>query len=396
MRLPFRRSEQPDVASDVASDAATADSQDSRIEGASTTAAADTRLSLVTRAEAMATRASRSLPLRIRKKQADAAVSQQTNSPLFRLPYELRESIWKYALTPPYEAGSAHFHLYDEIYDCCTYEHPQDTQKRQDSRGHLVQMSLLVTWKAIYEETVQILYQNSDFTLVLFPGLARPRNHLSGKRCLGTPKKCGHLFQRMRRVTIIVQPGEKANTRKDISRIAELLKLIESGRRMSYLALQFNWQYRMHVHDANYKSREAIVKAFYPLKVALGPRLKANKRKKVKELEFVVKISMDPKASMQPSLYKLRAGFGKECQIIPCFMPFSTYDPTKTHVWGDGCLERGAFGARGGWVQARRSRIAQQRRTDTVVLDAYFLAWPVSFPVTLAACVNRKRYKGEL
>lgn len=50
-----------------------------------------------------------------RKDQHDDEVNPQLSSPLFtRLPQELRDRIWQFALEPPENANAAHFHI-------CTY-----------------------------------------------------------------------------------------------------------------------------------------------------------------------------------------------------------------------------------------------------------------------------------
>lgn len=140
-------------------------------------------------------------------------VNPQLKSPLFnRLPQELRDQIWQIAFEPVEDTRPAHFHIYDEVYDACTYQNPmteenQDRAKRRKAKNLI---SILMTCRKVYQEALSYLYDQSDFTFVLCAGL--PRDHCSRvfrDRCksLGRLKDCEQLFRRIKNLTLVIQPG---------------------------------------------------------------------------------------------------------------------------------------------------------------------------------------------
>lgn len=107
-------------------------------------------------------------------------VNPQLKSPLFtKLPQELRDHIWQIVFEPIEDARPAHFHIYDEVYDACTYQSPmteenQDRAKRRKAKNLI---AVLMSCRKVYQEALPYLYDQSDFTFVVCAGL--PRDHCS-------------------------------------------------------------------------------------------------------------------------------------------------------------------------------------------------------------------------
>jgi hypothetical protein len=132
-------------------------------------------------------------------------------SRLLSIPLELREIIWEFTLAPPVDSRPAHFHIYDRVYDSCTYEHPDCPMSthRKNARRKAQQTSLLLTCRSVYEEALPWLYNHSAFKLVIFAGSARPKKSLKSKHCIGKLDDCKRVFQLMRSIHIVVQPGPR-------------------------------------------------------------------------------------------------------------------------------------------------------------------------------------------
>ena len=321
--------------------------------------------------------------VRCLRKAVQQSTGDQTGSPLFRLPLELREEIWAYALAPGDDAKSAHLHVYDKVYDCCTYD--LTAKHEREKRERPKQMSLLMTCRAIYEEALHFLYDTSDFTVVLCAGLARPRTDLKKKNCMGKMEDCRELFLRMRRLTIVVQPGSRQpDAPKYAARISSFLGLIDFGKKLRYLCLQFNFH---HYMGGFFERRDTIRKAFKPLCESLLPTCQAGK------LKYVVKVRDRRRNANVADVVR------QECheQLGPCEVVTWLQRP-REHEWASPCLARGTYGQ--DFCETEQGlRLKLSVRQEKVVLGVagalYFLTLPVSLPVSSIEYVKRKRYKGE-
>ncbi|KAK5122152.1 hypothetical protein LTR85_004398 [Meristemomyces frigidus] len=207
--------------------------------------------------------------------QTASRYDEQATSPLFRLPLELREEIWAYTLAFPDDGKTVHFHIYAEVFDSCTYQAqmPASLVRRRAARH----TALLRTCHAVHDETVQLLYDDRHFELVLFSGLPRPnkiattRDKHEGSRdlrernCLGMINDCAQL-RRLRHATIIVQPGRFPKTTTYARRVTALLEALEFGQRMKSLDIRLNFAYGTGVT----RPTQTIIKAFQPLALHKG------------------------------------------------------------------------------------------------------------------------------
>jgi hypothetical protein len=103
--------------------------------------------------------------------QAERLVNQAA-SKLLSLPLELREQIWSLVFAERQDAQPAHLHIYDTIYDSCTYE-PRDVVGEEARRAG-TQTALLRTCRSAHDEAVRYLYEDARFDLIVFAGKARP------------------------------------------------------------------------------------------------------------------------------------------------------------------------------------------------------------------------------
>ena len=206
----------------------------------------------------------------------------QPNSPLFRLPLELRETIWEYALAvsdiDAQESETApltrvHFHVFDKLVDCCSYERRYAEEHRR--RKLALQTALLRTCWAVYHESVQLLYNTTHFDLVLLNGHPRPDgiyDEVSGKwlsrlRTLGKLENCTPL-RRMRSVTVTVQPGKWPDIAAYEKRIATFLRSIDHGRQLKNLTIRFNF----NVLTDWDTTAALIVRGFIPLGATINEK----------------------------------------------------------------------------------------------------------------------------
>ncbi|TKA62029.1 hypothetical protein B0A55_10962 [Friedmanniomyces simplex] len=217
----------------------------------------------------------------------------QSASPLFRLPYELREIIWSFVLDPSETDGASqkavrfdvqpvHFHVYSVVYDSCTYRQQckEQVQLRKTARRTAVMRSCWAVYgeagtfanystKAILRTPasgrplmqrsfhsplpVQLLYDSTSFEVVLLSGRPRPDNlynsvtgethKLAHRRPLGRLTRCTQLT-RMRNLTIIVQPGRWPNVKAYRKRLAAYLRTIDYARHARHLTIKFNFDLR--------------------------------------------------------------------------------------------------------------------------------------------------------
>jgi hypothetical protein len=172
---------------------------------------------------------------------------------LLNLPPELRERIWREALrsAAPDDPKPAHFHVYDDVYDSCTY----DPQSCDRSKTPSI-VSLLQTCRAIHNEAVPVLYESQHFQLVVCAGQARPdlitkhdnsehdsaSSNLRRRNCLGklTGKTVATVFGRIRYATIIIQAGRQPNLDRYSKRIQILSAALGQGVNLRLLDVCFN------------------------------------------------------------------------------------------------------------------------------------------------------------
>lgn len=304
------------------------------------------------------------------KKPPTKRTYQQRASRLFILPPEIRETIWRLALLPPPESeNKPHFHIYDTVYDSCTYGEPKTQALRKHrQRNPTQQISLLLTCRAAYQEALQFLYDDAEFSLVLFAGRARPDEGVYGRNCLGSIADCGSVFARMRKVTLIIQPGRRPQTEKYVARIEEVLRTMHFCKEVKELTLHFNFHGEFFTMEDCSLRLERIMTAFHVL---------ANK----------------------PAALTIQT-----CALYPFerFQELQTALPgSELRRWckvseADDCLLRGLVGKQ--WHSelppTRRRQVAEWSMVLTVTAG-WFVFFPVTIPLTARQFVKRKRDKGE-
>jgi hypothetical protein len=400
--------------------------------------ASTTHAAAMQRAKSLASRC-------LRRHKSSDEVNPQQDSPLFnQLPQELRDRIWEFAFAPPRYAKPAHFHIYDEVYDACTYQRPDGgvSKYRAELRKKQANIALLMSCRRIYQEALRYLYDEAKFTLVVFAGL--PREHCKRKhsdRCksLGKIRDCKKLFRTMRHLTLIIQPGKSPHTGLYTARINELLNVLDHGKRLLSLNLIFNYRLEINDEDPEHKRRRQIISALYPLRQQLTPRIAAGKctlnilgwtddtdsnNKDDPTLTQLLRI-LGAVSEDEYVLYRTRSrlsGSQNWLQVQPSRQPcrLITWDPMLPldkkmcvrHGADMCCLERGAFGDNNKALTnlqptvrppAANRRVLPNVHRDDYLLVLYLAAGlttlvafsPVLAPVIAYGCVNRKKIKGE-
>lgn len=342
-------------------------------------------------------------PARLRNKVAATVISclrkpkilpqpypdQQEDSPFFKLPLEIREYIYDLALSPDsLEDRKPHFHVYDTIYDSCTYEClPKCIQHR---RQQPTRMSLVMTCQAIYNEAVQFLYEREHFTLVLFAGRARPRGDLGRRNCLGSLRGCQSVLQRMRYVTLVVQPGEKPKIPDFSDRIAEFLEVIEYGRHMRELCLLFNFRQNVFFKENDKTRVTAILNSFYILG---GETSNSNAPDKIVARPGKLTISIPPQRNVDPFIAASLVTFQQQIAGRRGRQRWQQKGMDRPS-----CILRGSLGQ----MEADSDLVFTSDRANLLselLCWACFGVWlvvlPVSGPWTFGYWVRRKRDKGE-
>lgn len=350
--------------------------------------------------------------LRGKKAVSPAAIHNESTSPLLRLPLELREKVWAYALAPADESASPHFHIYDDVYDSCTYKARSPDDREQRTKP--TQMSLLLTCRAIYYEALQHLYDQTHFTLVLFAGRPRPGRSLGGeegfralfadekipgpniaqRNRIGSLKDCKAVFARMRYVTAVIQPGSKPDTNMYTTRIASFLAAIDYGTNLRYLSLHFNF-YVFMLECKNGKERfDAILNAFHVLADPLRSRVTAGKLslsiKNSEVFDAVQFLFGPPDEHVGDSFSALRA------------VLYATNDPRRPNLvftTSHCCRRRGKYGRPARDNSASRPRSKTDRAVSNIVFAGFAATWllllPVSLPYSVRLYRNRERDKGN-
>ncbi|KAK3643610.1 hypothetical protein LTR56_010120 [Elasticomyces elasticus] len=172
--------------------------------------------------------------------------NQQTASPLFHLPRELRDQIWSNVLHASTHPTTAHFHIYgDTIVDSCTY----DGEKAMYHRSYALRTALLRSCRAVYEDAVQVLYDETHFDLVVLAGLPRPykvqdyagrSRKLSDRHVLGILQGCKVLLRRIRHATLIIQPGRKPDAQKYERGLIAFVQALDGGAHLRTLRIYLN------------------------------------------------------------------------------------------------------------------------------------------------------------
>lgn len=376
------------------------------------------------------------------KNKSKSRINPQVDSPLFtRLPQELRDKIWKFVFEPPANAKPAHFHIYDHVYDACTYQKPDDSKSisRAELRGKQTHIALLMSCRRIYHEALHYLYDQSKFTFVVFAGL--PREYCDKKKyedrckCLGRIRDCEQLFRRIRNLTIIIQAGKNPHIGLYTYRLQELLRALGYGESLQNLTLLFNWRLEIIGHDPTQARRTRVVKALYPLQAHLAPRVAARKCKLTvfiwhheqdteevedgeegKYIQLLRTIGglnreaydVDPHPKDSFSKTSFRVSDLPNCKIVT-WTPSSKVDQNRCVKYGADlcCLERGAFGednyALKRMQPATRTplhilpgvTVSKEEMECAVFLAGYVLFFPITVPVTVYAIWTRKKSKGE-
>jgi hypothetical protein len=69
-----------------------------------------------------------------------------------------------------------------------------------------------------------------------------PRRNVSRRQCHGQIKDCTAIFNRMREVTLVIQPGKSSITADYIARLNRLLQATEQGREWPTIRIRLNFQ----------------------------------------------------------------------------------------------------------------------------------------------------------
>ena len=314
-------------------------------------------------------------------------LADQSSSPLFQLPRELRDEIWAYALAPLDNTRSAHFHIYDEVIDSCTYKADSMVGHSGALRKEGRRCALLRTCHAIYNESIGQLYDDVHFELVLFGGYVRPdfiyywndetppaRKHVHSRsrNRLGKLSECT-LFKRLRQATIVVQPGALPKVSAYAERVASLLNALDYGRSMRTLGIRFNFAHGTNVP----RYVTPIIASFLPL-----ARLGSDRRLRLR-LEVYISNMLQP-------------GFGQYRAAVRTLQEALSIPKGELVLLGhndDGCCMRGAYGKSG---YAPDYAGLNSRYERHFILPLALVTSPLWGPVMLPyEYVKRKRVKGE-
>ena len=368
----------------------------------------------------------------------NSEIDPQLDSPLFtRLPQELRDKIWSFVFEPPKNAKPAHFHIYDHVYDACTYKKHADSKSvsRAELRKKQTHIALLMSCRRIYHESLHYLYDQSKFTFVVFAGL--PREYCDKKkyedRCkrLGKVQDCEQLFRRIRNLTIIIQPGKNPHIDLYTARLQQLLQALGYGESLLNLTLIFNWRLEIAGHDPTQARRKRIVKALYPLQAHLASKV-AAKKCKLTVFSWLTEQTTEELEEGEEGNYvellRTLGGLPKDDYLIDVRPPNTRREPNtpraKLIAWSPlskddkdrcvkygadmCCLERGALGEDNYAIKQMQPvtrtplnipipgvNVSKEEMECAVFLAGYVLFLPITAPITAYAVWTRKRKKGE-
>lgn len=280
-----------------------------------------------------------------------------------------------------------HFHVYDKVYDFCTWSPCTDCRLSPAyNRAWPTKLSLLLTCRAAYIEAVQFLYDQCKFELVLMAGFARPRAHIKGEQSVGRLQDCAALFGRMRKLTLRVSPGAKPCVRKYKARIATLLDVLDYGKHTRSFCLHFNWHWGMDTSDPSYKHRDAIIRAFEPIAEPLASMHQSRRH------DFRLQIGRTPGSQSIPWLDEYMTVFKLGRSRLK-FVRFGTVGESSVGPTPLGCLLCGV----------RLRRLRQPPRDDStseairaITLDLLVIAlFPITMPIVCLGYAWHRRQKGE-
>ncbi|KAK3623003.1 hypothetical protein LTR56_021843 [Elasticomyces elasticus] len=347
----------------------------------------------------------------------------QNASPLFRLPFELREIIWSLVLHPGDSTQTAHFHVYAEVWNSCTYNMQSAVDRLARKAG--LRTALLRTCWAMHEEAVQVcqmiqisqhskrmdvviikpvsltrflqlLYDPTNFEIVLFSGIARPdavhvpflnecRSQSLATRCnVGQPSVYTNL-KRIRHLTLIVQPGRWAHVPKFVQRVHTTLKALDYGRNLKQTCLKFHFNL-----ETDWQATAVpIIKAFH----ILNHRQTALGSSQAQKLTITPCYPYLPITSIpyEDAIGELAHALGiPTINIIPLY-PGDTYSAGECAAHGLG-LCNNIRNRRG---VPTRSQAIVANVASGLTLGAVVLTAPLSIPCIVWTLAARTRRKGE-
>ncbi|KAH9845091.1 hypothetical protein Tdes44962_MAKER06881 [Teratosphaeria destructans] len=165
------------------------------------------------------------------------AFNDQRDCPILsRFPREIRDAIWDYALSLRDNSREVHLHIYNRVYNCCTYS--GRSTEPPDAFSELNRATEEDSWK------------DSE---------------------MGKVKRCA-IFGLMKDVTIVLQPALYLDSRQYKRRIASLLKALDFGQNASNLSLIFNIPGPKDNITAAERWSASVVQALMPLAQYHGPK----------------------------------------------------------------------------------------------------------------------------
>jgi len=306
----------------------------------------------------------------------------QALGPLFRLHRELRDVIWSYTFHRKPHPERAHLHIYDTIIDSCTHDAKTDTYLRR----HGFRTALLRTCRAVYEDAVQTLYDDTHFELVVLAGVPRPYQipdsygglkKLSGRNVLGSIGDCARLLTRIRHATIVIHPGRRPDGKRYEKRMVCFLKALDGGAHLRSLAILVACQTR------------------YPRKI--GPE--GIEAFNLIATAFETHVIAEPKTPRHATLlfelesnevpYEFQPGYDKLREIV---YKSNAPEPEYIRRWklasraGMNCIMHKEFGAMQAfsWMPSSTPpSMPPSMPPSRAVLVANILASPISIPVYL-------------
>ena len=309
------------------------------------------------------------------KKPVKETTACQLGSLLFHLPLELREEIWTYVLHSPGQAYTAHFHIYNDVYDSCTYL--AQSLATQYERRAARQTALLRTCHAIHDEAVQKLY-DTHFELVLFNGHVRPADlleprvvlhNLRRRNCLGGSTHWSY-WARIRYATIVVQPGRFPRVSSYACRLDRLLNVLSQSVELQTLNIKFNLRRKMEV---SMYARD-LIKPFLTLRRRAGMQR--------------TRVTLEPctprrgEAEFRSAIEQLQVALGLEAgEVVFWKQHRNEYNPYD-------CMVRSAYGE---FLGAHHMPLWKEVSIGLGV----FVCLPIIVPLGMGYQVWRKWVKGE-